>query len=218
MTGEPVTDESPKGPVQVRAGRLEGASFAAQLHATEIADGFLSSLGPRFLRPLYRRITRTQGSFLLIAEADGHPVGFVAGSMDVGQLYRQFFRRDGLLAVASAPWRLLVSWRRVLETLRHGRSDEAPVGGELLAIAVDPSWRSRHVGLELVRAFVAELETMAAVGAHVVVGADNDAAIALYHRCGFVSARQFQFHSGTTSLLLTKALDDPASSRPPTSP
>ena len=207
---------APAPDVSVRKGEAHDAVFAAGLHASQIADGFLSSLGPRFLAPLYRRITRTDGSFLLIAEAHGHAVGFIAGSVAVGQLYRQFLLRDGIVAVASAPLRLAASWRRVFETLGHGQSDDAPVGGELLAIAVDPSWRSKHIGLALVHAFTAELERMGQTRAHVVVGADNDAAISLYHRCGFVSGKQFELHPGTTSLLLTAALPHPTGSRPST--
>jgi len=39
----------------------------------------------------------------------------------------------------------------------------------------------------------------------VVVGADNAAAIAMYRRAGFVPARTFELHRGTTSLLMEHA-------------
>ena len=60
-----MTGESPLGPVEVRSARPEDAPFAARLHASQISDGFLSSLGPRFLRPLYRRIMRYPGLLLV---------------------------------------------------------------------------------------------------------------------------------------------------------
>ena len=41
-----------------------------------------------FCGRLYRRITRSEGSFLLVAEAEGTAVGFIAGSVAVGRLYR----------------------------------------------------------------------------------------------------------------------------------
>ena len=44
----------------VRPGPRRDASAVASLHARLIAEGFLSSLGPRFLTRLYRRITRAR--------------------------------------------------------------------------------------------------------------------------------------------------------------
>ncbi len=204
--GGHVDGEPTHGAVEVRPARRDHADpdFAAQLHATEIDEGFLSSLGPRFLRALYRRITRTDGSFLLIAQCDGEPVGFIAGSVAVRRLYGQFLLHDGVVVALAASLRILRSWRQVMETLRHGRDTQPVVhSGELLAIAVAPSWQSKHVGTGLVAAFLQQLEAMGTPDAHVVVGADNDAAVALYHRSGFVTQKRFEFHAGTTSLLLS---------------
>ena len=47
------------------------AAAAAALHAGQIGEGFLTFLGPRFLRRLYRRVARTPGSFLLVVEDEG---------------------------------------------------------------------------------------------------------------------------------------------------
>jgi ribosomal protein S18 acetylase RimI-like enzyme len=167
-----------------------------------INEGLLSSLGPRFLGRLYHRITRAEGSFLLIAETRESIVGFIAGSVSVGRLYRSFLLRDGVAAFLSAPVRLVLSAPRVLETLRHGRGGEVVEGGELLAVAVDPTWRGQHVGGQLVEAFLREIEERGLSGAHVVVGADNAAAIAMYRRAGFAPARTFELHRGTESLVM----------------
>ncbi len=190
----------------VRAGNASDAATVAGLHARLIAEGFLSSLGARFLTRLYRRITRTEGSFLLVAEADGSLIGFIAGSVAVGRLYRDFVWRDGLAASLSAPLRLVTAVPRVAETLRHGRGGPEAEGGELLAVAVDPRWRARHVGRALVDAFLGELDRRAATSAHVVVGADNAPAIALYSRTGFTPAHTFEMHRGTESVLMRCAV------------
>ena len=94
-------------------------------------EGFLSLLGPGFLTRLYRRICL--GPRLVPARGRGRRTtgwsGFVAGSADVGGLYRTFLRHDGLAAGLAAAGRLLVTdWRRVLETLRHGSADGAGPG------------------------------------------------------------------------------------------
>jgi len=196
-------------PGVVRVGGPADAASAATLHARLISDGFLSSLGPRFLGRLYGRIVRSDRSFLLIAESRGTAVGFIAGSVATGRLYRSFLLRDGVAAFLSAPLRLATALPRVLETLRHGRDggaggsgNDSDGGGELLAVAVDPEWRGRYVGRQLVEEFLRELEDRGVRSAHVVVGADNEAAIAMYRRSGFTPARTFEMHRGTRSVVM----------------
>jgi len=196
-------------PSVVRVGGPADAASAATLHARLISDGFLSSLGPRFLGRLYGRIVRSDRSFLLIAESRGTAVGFIAGSVATGRLYRSFLLRDGVAAFLSAPLRLATALPRVLETLRHGRDggaggsgNDSDGGGELLAVAVDPEWRGRYVGRQLVEEFLRELEDRGVRSAHVVVGADNEAAIAMYRRSGFTPARTFEMHRGTRSVVM----------------
>ena len=129
-----------------------------------------------------------EGSFLLVAEADAVAIGFIAGSVAVGRLYRDFLVYDGIPAVVSAPGPLVRAWPRVLETLRHPASEADASGGELLAVAVDPGLAGpAHRGATHRR-----LSRRAGAAGHVtraqvVVGADNVAAMALYHRTGFTA-------------------------------
>jgi ribosomal protein S18 acetylase RimI-like enzyme len=190
--------------ITVRGGVAADADAAASLHAGQIADGFLAVLGPRFLALLYRRISLSAHSFLLIADRGGTSAGFLAGSTDVGGLYKNFVWHDGPKALVAAAGPLLTGWRRVLETLRHGSSGGAGVGrgAELLAVAVDPAQQGRGAGRSLVAAFLDEVSARGGDAAHVVVGADNAGAIALYERAGFVIADRFELHPGTQSLLM----------------
>ncbi len=211
----------PPSPVRARPATPADAAAAAALHVGRIDQGFLSVLGPRFLGRLYRRICLDPGSFLLVAARDGRPgpdgvVGFVAGSVDVPGLYRSFLWRDGLVAAVPALGHLVVHWRRVVETLRHGSSDGTGTGrgAELLAIAVDRSAEGRGVGRTLVTAFLGELAERAVDAAHVVVGADNQAAVALYRRSGFEAVERFELHPGTESLLLQWDRPGPTGPRP----
>lgn len=182
-------------------GTVVDADAAATLHAEQISEGFLTLLGPTFLRRLYRRIARVPGSFLLVVKDGATTVGFLAGSTDVARLYRSFIVHDGAAVALASGGRLLRSWRRVFETLRHGTGDEAR-GTELLAVAVDPVVRRRGVGALLVDAFLAETLRRHQDSAHVVVGADNTAAVALYRRAGFQTSHRFEMHRGTESLLM----------------
>lgn len=190
--------------VAVRTARDADAATAARLHAGRISDGFLSFLGPAFLTRLYRRVLRVPTSFLLVAEADGRVVGFIAGSSDVRGLYKAFVVRDGVVAGAAALPRLIAGWRRTLETLRHGTGGDAGTGRgtELLAVAVEHGVEGRGVGTALVDAFCAEVAGSGADEAYVVVGADNAGAIGLYRRAGFSPVGEFELHAGTRSLVM----------------
>lgn len=191
-------------PAAIRPGRVEDAARAGELHAGQISGGFLSFLGPRFLARLYRRIVLWPSSFLEVADLDGRVVGFIAGTEDVGGLYRAFLRHDGLGAALTAAPRLVVGWRRVLETLRHSRSDDDGRGRgvELLAVAVDPDLQGRGTGGRLVGAFLDRVRTDGHAAAYVVVEASNASAVALYRRAGFVPGAEFELHAGTQSLVM----------------
>ncbi len=174
------------------------------LHAEQIPEGFLAVLGPSFLARLYRRINRSRGSFLLVAEAEGRVAGFIAGSSDLRALYRGFVLRDGPAASLGAARRLVVGWRRAAETLRHGggRATGTGRGTELLAVAVDPAWQGHGLGAGLVDAFLARVCAEGGRSAYVVVAASNTRAVALYRSAGFTEVGDFELHAGTTSLLM----------------
>jgi ribosomal protein S18 acetylase RimI-like enzyme len=187
----------------IRMGMEADAAVVGKLHASQIGEGFLSSLGPEFLRLLYRRIARTPSSFFLIAEQDSAIIGFIAGATDVAALYRAFVWHDGLRAALLAGRRLLRSWSSAVETLRHG-GGEAGEGVELLSIAVSPNRVGRGTGGLLVGGFLDEIERRGIHASHVVVAAHNRVAIALYQRAGFHTVEEFELHAGTTSLLMQR--------------
>lgn len=187
----------------VRAGADADASAAARLHATAITEGFLSSLGPRFLTRLYRRMVRDPGSFLLVAEEDGAVIGHAAATENVSHLYRQFLVRDGLVAGIAAAPRLLSQFRSVLETLRYpSGTDELP-SAELLAVAVESAHQGRGVGRALVTAVREELLRRDVHGARVVVAATNGPALRLYTSSGFRPSASIEVHARTPSQVLT---------------
>jgi len=195
----------------LRTGTAADAPAAAALHAAGITEGFLTFLGPTFLRRLYRRVAYSPESFLLVVVDDAAtPVGFLAGSTNVTALYRSFLWHDGLVAAVASSGRLLRSWRRAIETLRHGTAGDA-VGAELLAVAVSASARGRGAGTLLVEGFLSEMAQRGQEAAHVVVAASNESAVALYRRAGFDIVERFALHAGTESLLMQWAAGPGAS-------
>jgi ribosomal protein S18 acetylase RimI-like enzyme len=189
--------------VSVRPATDGDAALVAVLHASEIREGFLSSLGVRFLTRLYRRIVRSANSFLFVHDAGGRVLGFAAGTEDTASLYRSFLLTDGLAAGLTAAPQLARCWRQVLETLRYPSVANGLPSSELLAVAVDPSVRGRGVGRALVETAVTEFGSRGVPDARVVVAARNEAAIGLYRSCGFHSVGQIHVHHGTVSEVLS---------------
>jgi ribosomal protein S18 acetylase RimI-like enzyme len=188
----------------VRAARPSDLATVATLHAERIGEGFLSSLGPAFLRRLYRRVLRS-GGVLLVATRPGDEtavVGFVAAVDDVGALYRRFLLRDGVVAGLTAAPRLLRALARVLETLRYPAATGELPDAEILAVAVALEATGSGVGRALVAAATAELARRAVSCAKVVTTADNTAALAMYRACGFVTTTPVEVHAGRASEVL----------------
>lgn len=183
----------------------------AELHASEIDQGFLASLGVGFLDRLYRRMMQHRESFLLVARAASQPgsppgvCGFVAGTERTAGLYAEFLRRDGL-AAAFAARRRFRAIGQAWETLRYaGESSIGRTGlpaAELLSLAVAPGQRGQGVGRALVAGFLAELRHRGVASARVTVASDNRAALRLYQAGGFRPAGRLEVHRGHPSEVL----------------
>jgi ribosomal protein S18 acetylase RimI-like enzyme len=189
----------------VRFATVADVEVVAALHADRIAEGFLVTLGPAFLRRLYGRIVRSPRAFVLVADTPAAGAsrvdGFVAVADDTAALYREFVLHDGVPAGLAAAPRIMRAPRSVFETLRYGiRSDER--GAEILATAVASDRAARGIGTALVRAAVDELRRRGARTAHVVTAADNRAAARAYERGGFRASGHREVHRGVAQQLL----------------
>lgn len=190
----------------VRSGEPDDAVEIARLHATAVAEGFLPTLGPGFLRILHRRIIVDPSSFSMVAvDDDGLVVGVCAATSDVGALYRTFLLRDGFRAGLVAFGRLVRTLPLALETLRHPNRDGDLPAAEILVVAVHPDAQSRGIGRALVEATIAEFEARGVDAVRVVTTASNTAALALYDRTGFTPEATIEVHKGTESVMLVRA-------------
>ena len=186
----------------LRAARADDIPAIADLHATRIDEGFLTSLGTPFLRRLYSRVLRSHDAFILVENLDGVTTGFVAGVADLGALYRRFIVRDGLLAGVQAAPRLVKNLPHVVETLRYPAITGDLPDAEVLAVAVAADRSGLGVGQSLVRGAIDEFVNREIKTAKVVTTADNLAALAMYRACGFVSASDVEVHAGRSSEVL----------------
>lgn len=187
----------------IRVALPTDARAVAAIHAERIGEGFLASLGPRFLARLYRRMAFSDAAVLLVAERTGSVVGFVAGTTSTGRLYRDFLMRDAVPAGLAALPAIVRAPRQVWETLRYGtaeNSGELPAA-EILSIAVATDATGEGTGHALLTAALDEL-TPRVDGVRVVTAVDNEAALKMYEGAGFVHHSRTEVHAGVAQEVL----------------
>jgi ribosomal protein S18 acetylase RimI-like enzyme len=203
MSGKPMSSD-----YLIRLGTQRDAATSSLLHSSRITEGFLPTLGPRFLARLYRRIALDRDSFLMVAEKDGEIIAMAACTGDLGHLYRVFILRDGLIAAASALLPILRSLPRVLETLKYPSQNgsepaKAPLPeAEVLAVAVREGSSGLGVGRQIMVASIAEFTRRGVASFKVITSSENAAALALYRSTGFRDTAALEVHEGTDSLAL----------------
>jgi ribosomal protein S18 acetylase RimI-like enzyme len=188
----------------LRLARPDDADAIAALHVARIGEGFLATLGPRFLRRLYSRIARDDDAFAVVAEEHEDVIGFVAVAEDTGRLYRRFIRHDGIPAAASALPVLARAPRRAWETLRYGTgsSDDDLPPAEILSVAVDRGAAGAGLGGALVRRALEELQHRHVTAARVVTATTNAPALRMYRQAGFAPRSRTEVHRGVPQEVL----------------
>jgi ribosomal protein S18 acetylase RimI-like enzyme len=177
----------------------------AAMHAANIDQGFLSTLGEPFLEQIYRAIDAAPSGVLIVEERDGVVMGFVSGGEGMREVYRQMLRRPlalglSLLPSLFRPARL----RRILEILRYGQGkhgQEALPQAELLSIAVATEARGQGIADALYRRFVRHCRSRGIGGFRIVVGDALAPAHRFYRRMGARPVSRVEIHAGEGSVV-----------------
>lgn len=174
------------------------AHAVAALHQAGIQTGFLSSLGPCFLRQLYAAIGSCPAGFGSIwQEPDGQVLGFVACAESTGRLYKQAFLRRGLL-MALPLIRFVFRpsvLKRIWETLRYpAETAEGLPQAEVLSIVVSENARGKGVGKALMEAAMDEFANRRIKRIRVAVWDGNEPANKFYQHCRFSLAMKRKHH------------------------
>jgi ribosomal protein S18 acetylase RimI-like enzyme len=193
--------------VTLRFATLEDVRSVAALHAARISEGFLVTLGPAFLRRLYRRVVLSHHAFLLVADDTRTVCGFIAVAESTRLLYREYLLRDGIAASIAAARGIARAPRSVWETLRYGLrgtdvGGATGAGAEILATGVAADCAGQGIGTRLVRAAIDELERRGVTSARVVTAVGNVAAIRAYEGGGLRRGGRAVVHRGVTQELL----------------
>ena len=203
---------------QARVYRQRIYRQVAALHAANINQGFLATLGEPFLALMYRAIDEAPDSILIVEERDERVIGFVSGGVGMGGIYRKMFQRPVGLAVALLPsllrparvWRILEILRYVKQRGPHG-PEACPVelpSAELLSIAVAAEARGSGVSERLYRQLEARFRE-AAVGAFkITVGDALAPAHRFYRKMGARPVGRIEVHRGEGSVVYVQGLKE----------
>lgn len=182
----------------------------AVLHAANIDQGFLATLGVPFLALMYRALAEAESSVLLTEELDGRVVGFVSGGEGMGPIYRRMLRYPislfrSLLPSLVRPRKL----KRIVEILRYGKQGDSGLRlprAELLSIAVDPSFRGTGVSERLYQRLVSHFSERGVGGFRIVVGDSLEPAHRYYLKMGARPVGRVQIHAGEGSVVYVQTV------------
>ena len=182
-----------------------------KLHAENLDQGFLSTLGASFLSLMYRAIDECESAVLLVETRELGVVGFVSGAESMSLIYRQMFRHWPQLIRSLLPSLLnpVRVWR-ILEILLHSRH-EANSGGlpsfELLSIAVDPEYRGQGVSERLYRGLINHCKALKKPAFKIIVGEVLLPAHRFYGRMGAGVVGEVCVHGDQRSLIYVQPVN-----------
>ena len=175
----------------------------AEVHRAEISEGFLSTLGPSFLRTLYQTLASSKSAFVLVSIEGNRVQGFIVGAMDTGAVYKEFFNRAGFKALRFLLPKLfsVARIKRICETLfypKKKQSDSLPEP-EILNFCVRSDLQSKGVGTQLFLSLCDEFRQRGVSQIRIVTGESQLSAQKFYEKKNARLAANIQVHKDSQS-------------------
>ncbi|MBQ7172494.1 MAG: GNAT family N-acetyltransferase [Clostridia bacterium] len=172
-----------------------------EIHLATFQGFFLTFMGKRFLRYMYQSYAEHPESGLLVAEENDTPVGFLAYSEAVSNLYRYMFRRHffpfawyGFLAALRRP----AAFFHILRAFKKPKEAERTEPYVYLAsIGVLPEEKSKGIGSSLISTLKERVDFSRF--SYIMLETDaenNNAALGFYQKNGFAPAREYETPEG----------------------
>jgi ribosomal protein S18 acetylase RimI-like enzyme len=166
----------------------------ADIHLSEIQDGFLTTLGRKPMRLLYEFASSDEICILVAAfEKDNpRPLGLIWGTLNCASLYWKFVRRCGLRAVAVFLPRMISfeRMRKAIETFIYpARKENAALPkAEILNFAVRPDYRGTGLAEGLFRQLMDQFKARGVPNVKIVTGEGQERAHKFYEKMGATKA------------------------------
>lgn len=178
-----------------------------QCHIKAFPGEFITLVGTRFIKGFYKfYVLHKDGIVFVALESAGKVVGLVAGGMpELGKqfIFRRvpfyildmvfsaiintYVRRRLVMHLCKAIERILTKLGFRIDNAVKDAPPEEPSGtwSNLLSICVSPGFHGQGIGSRLMEAFGAKSKARGYKTMRLSVNSDNDAAIALYKKCGW---------------------------------
>jgi ribosomal protein S18 acetylase RimI-like enzyme len=185
---------------------------AARLHVAGQPGTFLTRLGPEVLTVFYRALPQSATGFGFVLDVPGTEaqpptvVGFVAATTSTGRLFLELgtrYLRHFLPPLLRCYGRRPALIGQSLQTLcypffAHSQTvatqQPAAPAAELLAIMVEPAYRSQGMGTQLIEELVRACQVRQIAALKVTVDGRNEGARRFYARHGFVEEHAFPLY------------------------
>lgn len=172
------------------------------IHLNTFQGFFLTFMGRRFLKLMYRSYVEYDNSGVLVAFDDyDKPIGFLAYSGDLNGLYKYMIKKRLIpfaMCSVGAFFRKPAIFMRLLRAfLKPSESKREEKYIELASIGVDPNIKLMGVGSRLIAALKSKIDFDHY--AYITLETDavnNEGANRFYQKNGFIIEREFETNEG----------------------
>jgi GNAT superfamily N-acetyltransferase len=188
--------------INLRLAIYKDINEVSKLHYQYIPSGFLSSLGISFLNLLYKSMIDSKYAFCIVVEEEGKIIGFVSGTVSVGGFYKEFLKKNFLMAsiILLPKFLNLKIARRIFETFFYPVKKEQNLpNAELLSIVVEKNYQGKGISQKLFERLVEEFSKKGINQFKVVVGSNLIPACKFYEKMGGVLQQEIEIHKGEKS-------------------
>jgi ribosomal protein S18 acetylase RimI-like enzyme len=174
----------------------DDVSELVKVHLSTFQNFFLTFLGPRFLRLLYKNLIIESAGILIVAKEQNKIIGFVGGVTNQSGFYHNLVKKN-LFAFAFSSFGAFIRKPsiapRLFRALAKSRdSGESVAEACLMSIAVLPNFAGKGVGKKLVHAFATELNKRGCEKFCLTTDAlENERTNLFYQSLGFKLARTY---------------------------
>ena len=180
----------------IREMTLDDVPSVVDVHLASFMFFFLSTLGARSLRELYKSILMDEMHIAFVCANEGEVLGFVAGTARPVGFYGRALKRNwqgfviaSILPILKDPMMAIRLWRRLIAKpgTRFDRGDAL-----LMSVAVTPNRQGNGIGRQLVLKFLEEANSRGCVSVSLTTDAlENDSVNRFYRSMKFQLSKEY---------------------------
>jgi ribosomal protein S18 acetylase RimI-like enzyme len=191
-----------KREILIREARLRDLDEIQHLYKGHMFDSYLSGFGDSFVKSYLKVILKSENCRTLIAES-GYAAGFITAVFDRRKLLRELFSSAGFLfscakQILIRPVLVLRSMGMIPYLFKSPCIND--IKSELLFIAIDPRYRRKGIGTDLIKKSLNLMRENGIKKVMVSAISANEAVNPLLRKLGFQTEKSFKLFEKMTCL------------------